>query len=97
MFKSKDEFIDQLRKRGYEGDIKNYHLLIFTTHGFNINHLDELADLGYDNLTFDDLKKICFFDIQPDYIRELQKLGFSDLSFKRIVEMCIHNVLAGLH
>ncbi len=92
LFEPKEEFIHQLKRHGLEGEIKHHHLFLFTVHSFRLSDLDELAELGYDDLAFDQLMKICLFDIQPDYIRGLRRLGLTDLPFKQIVAMCIHGV-----
>jgi beta-lactamase regulating signal transducer with metallopeptidase domain len=91
-FEPKKDFVEKLEKRGIEGEIKNFHLFLFTNHGFRLSTLDKLADLGYEITTFKQLEKICLFDVNPEYIAGLKELGFSDLSFDRLVEMSIHNV-----
>ncbi len=91
-FAPKKEFVDNLKKRGIEGEIKNFHLFLFTNHGFRLSTLDKFADLGYDIKTFKQLEKICLFNVNPEYIVGLKELGFTDVSFDRLVEMSIHNV-----
>jgi beta-lactamase regulating signal transducer with metallopeptidase domain len=86
------QFVQKLRQRGIEGTVKDHHLFIFTTHGFQLQTLDRLKDLGYTIDSFKQVESICLFHVTPEYIIELQKLGYSDIPFKQLVNMRIHGV-----
>lgn len=54
--------------------------------------IEEMASVGYTNLTIEELVKLKQGDITADYVRGLQALGLTNLSVRELASMGIHEV-----
>ena len=54
--------------------------------------IEEMASVGYTNLTIDDLVRLKQSDVSAEYVRNLRSLGFSNLTVKELSAMSIHGV-----
>jgi hypothetical protein len=54
--------------------------------------IEEMASVGYTNLSINELIKLKQGDITADYIRNLRTLGFTNLTVKELTSMGIHEV-----
>lgn len=56
--------------------------------------IDEMASVGYTNLSVDELIKLKTAGVSADYVRSLRALGFASLTSKEVTSMSIHGVSA---
>jgi beta-lactamase regulating signal transducer with metallopeptidase domain len=54
--------------------------------------IDEMASVGYTNLTIDELIRLKSSGVNADYVRSLRGLGFATLITKDLASMSIHGV-----
>jgi len=54
--------------------------------------IDEMASVGYTNLTVDELIKLKTSGVTADYVKNLRALGFANLTVKELASMSIHQV-----
>ena len=74
----------------------NAHTLILQTQenkdGSKPDFIDELASLGYTNLTIDQLVELGNHGVDGRFIRELRALGFQKLSLEMLIRLSDHGV-----
>jgi hypothetical protein len=56
-------------------------------HGVTGEYLQQLAALGYRNLTADDLVSLRIHGVSADYVRRLQQNGMTQLSADQLVRL----------
>jgi beta-lactamase regulating signal transducer with metallopeptidase domain len=54
--------------------------------------IDEMASVGYQNLSVDELIKLKQANVTAEYVRNLAALGYSNLTVRELASMGIHNV-----
>ena len=54
--------------------------------------IDEMASVGYTNLSVDELIRLKSAGVNADYVRSLRALGFADLTLKDLASFSIHGV-----
>jgi beta-lactamase regulating signal transducer with metallopeptidase domain len=64
------------------------------TQGRSGDFIDEMASVGYTNLSIDELIRLKSSGVNADYVRSLRSLGFATLTLKDIASMSIHGVTA---
>ncbi|MEE9441976.1 MAG: M56 family metallopeptidase [candidate division Zixibacteria bacterium] len=90
-FKVNPEYIEELKNHGVRLR-KSRDELAFMIHNIRLDFVRGLADLGYDNLSKDELLSMHIHDVSPDYISDLEKLGYKYLDTEQLVSMQIHDV-----
>jgi hypothetical protein len=64
------------------------------TQGRSGDFIDEMASVGYTNLSVDELIRLKMARVNADYVRSLRALGFANLTSKELATMSLHSVTA---
>lgn len=56
------------------------------------DYIDEMAAVGYTNLSVDELIRLKTAGVNADYVRSLRALGFTNLTSKELASLSIHGV-----
>jgi beta-lactamase regulating signal transducer with metallopeptidase domain len=62
------------------------------TQGRSGDFIDEMASVGYTNLSLDELISLKTAGVNADYVRSLRALGFASLTWKELTALSIHGV-----
>jgi hypothetical protein len=84
------EFVDVLKKAGYQFDVER--LIKTVNHGVGLEYVRGMADLGYKPETLDGLIKMRDHGVDPQYVRELMQAGLGHLSAEEVVKLRDHGV-----
>ncbi|MFH1700339.1 MAG: hypothetical protein ABIE07_07095 [Candidatus Zixiibacteriota bacterium] len=90
-FKPNSEYVDELKNHGVKLR-KTGNILTFAIHNIRLDFIRGLAELGYDDLSRDELISMHIHDVTPDYIRDLEEFGYDKLDTDQLVSMQIHDV-----
>ena len=58
----------------------------------SVDFIDEMASVGYTNLSVEELVRLKVAGVTADYVRSLRSVGFSNLTVKELASMGIHGV-----
>lgn len=67
-------------------------LMAIGIHRVRASWLDEMARLGYRNMSYDQVIGLAVHRVTPSYVRELAAAGYANLPVKQITAMRIHGV-----
>jgi beta-lactamase regulating signal transducer with metallopeptidase domain len=56
------------------------------------DYIDELASVGYTNLTVDELIRLKTAGVTADYVRSMRALGFTNLTPKELASLSVHGI-----
>ena len=73
-------------------DVQFEHILSMKLHDVSDTFIKQFTDLGYTNLSPDDLISLKIHRVSTKFIKELNKLGYSDLSVDDLISLQIHNI-----
>jgi hypothetical protein len=63
--------------------------------GIDKTYIDELAGIGYDDLTLDHVVQARIHGLDLDFSREMAGMGFTDLTFDAALQLAIHGIDIG--
>jgi hypothetical protein len=90
-FTLNDSFDEAMRQRGFRG-IRMHEYQTMALQDVTLSWLDELRDLGLDDLEVDDVLALSIHGADADFVRQMQELGFDSRDVDDWVAMRIHGV-----
>ncbi|MCP4685004.1 MAG: M56 family metallopeptidase [bacterium] len=91
-FRADPAYVEAMDHLGYSLDDED--VLTLAIHNVKLDWVKGLDQLGYDDLSFNELLEAHIHDVTPEYIDDLQELGYDNLRMSKLVEMQIHDVEA---
>ena len=87
------QFVERMRREGY-GEAVKQNLLGFAVGNFGGGPAEELAALGVERPTPEQLKSMALFGVTPGYVRELRELGYEPRSVDQLISLRLHGATA---
>ena len=87
------DYIREIRSIGPRfAQLSNEELVKMRIHRVSARSVQQLAELGYADISFKDLIAAHIHGVSPTFIREMAALGYRGLTMRQLTAMRIHNV-----
>ncbi len=91
MFNITPEFIEAMRKAGFENLTIN-QLAQLRTHNITEDYIREVRSWGYDNLSLNQIVQLRVANVTGAYLETMKRAGFTSLSVNRLASMRMQGV-----